>query len=129
MAIKPASWRGVFIFIVEAMAELKSRFETCRRFKRKFEHEVYVKSLKTIDATVKKWKEMDSVQDQCKGNAGRKKSACTPENQTKINSLITSDKKTSVRMLASAAGMKKAFVHDFLRKDLYCPSELVCITP
>ena len=36
-------------------------------------------NVKTIDVTVKRWKEVGTVQDQFKDNAGRKKSACTPE--------------------------------------------------
>ena len=64
------------------MAELKSRIEIWRRLKRKLLYEV---NSKTIAATVDKWKNIYSVQDLVKGNAGRKKSARTPENQTKIN--------------------------------------------
>ena len=104
------------MFIVETIAELKSRNKTWRRFKRKFGHEVNVK---TIDATVKKWKEVDTDQDQFKYNKGRRKSARTPENQTKINSLVASNNKTSVRRLIFAVSLKKSSVHNILRNDLH----------
>ena len=70
------------IFLIESMAEMKSRIETWRRFKKKFGHQV---NMKTIDRTVKKWKEVGSVQDQMKGKVGLAKSARTPENREKIN--------------------------------------------
>ena len=103
------------IFIVETMAQMKSKIETWKRFKRKFGHGGNVK---TTDATVKKWKEVGTVQDQFKDNAGRKKSARTPENQAKIISLVASNNKTSVRRLAIAAGTNKSSIHNILRKDL-----------
>ena len=43
------------------MTEIKSRIETWRRFIKKFGHEVV---MKIIDTTLKKWKEVGSVQDQ-----------------------------------------------------------------
>ena len=79
-------------------------------------------NVKAIDAIVKKWKDIGLVQDQFKGNADRKKSLRTPENQTKINSLVASSKKTSVRRLAFAASMKETSVHDVLRKNLHLMS-------
>ena len=75
------------IFIIETMNEMKSRIATWRRFIKKFGHQV---NMKTIDGTVKKWKEVGSVQDQRKGKVGLTKSARTPENREKINVLVAS---------------------------------------
>ena len=76
-------------------------------------------NVKAIDAMVNKWKEVGLVQDQFKGNAGREKSARIQKNQTKINSLVASNKKTSIGRLAFAAGMIKTCVHNILRKCLH----------
>ena len=103
------------IFIVETMTSTSSRLETWRRFKDKFHKRI---SLNTISATVKKWKDVGSVQNQHKGNSGRKKSARSPDNQEKIMSLIGSNKRLSIRRLALASDMKKSSVHRILRKDL-----------
>ena len=70
------------IFIVEQMTSTNSRKETWRRFKAKFGREV---NLLTISATMKKWKAVGSIQNQHKGNSGRKKSARSQENQDKIS--------------------------------------------
>ena len=104
------------IFIVEQMTSTNSRKETWRRFKAKFGREV---NLLTISATMKKWKAVGSIQNQHKGNSGRKKSARSPENQEKIMSLVVQDNKKSVRRLAFASDMKKSSVHNILRKDLH----------
>ena len=103
------------IFIVERMTLTRSRLETKRNFKKKFGKEV---NLKTIDANFMKWKKFGSVQDQHKGNSGRKKLARTPENQEQIESLIGSNNKMSVRRLAFASDIKKSSVHRILKKDL-----------
>ena len=76
-------------------------------------------NVKTIDATDKKWKEVGTAQDQFRGNVGRKKSARTPENQTKINSLVASNKNTSVTRIAFAAGLKKTSVHNILWMEIH----------
>ena len=52
------------------MTLTNSGIETWRKFKRKFDYEV---NLKTLDANVKKWKYVGSVQARHKGNSGRKK--------------------------------------------------------
>ena len=59
------------------------------------------------------------VQDQFEDNAGRKKSARTPEKQTKINSLVSANNEISVKRLAFAVVMKKSSVHNIPRKDLH----------
>jgi len=51
---------------------MKSRIETWIKFKKMFGHQV---DMKTIDGTVKKWKEVGSVQDKIKGKVGLTKSA------------------------------------------------------
>ena len=87
------------IFIIEPMTKMKLRIETWRRFKNKLDHQV---DMKTIDKTVKKWKEVGSFQDQMKGKVGLAKSARTPENREKINVLMASNNKKSVRWPAFA---------------------------
>ena len=101
------------IFIVEQMMSTNSRKETWRRFKAKFGREV---NLHTISAIMKKWKAVGSIQNQHKGNSGRKKSAWSPE---KIMSLVVEDNKKSIRRLAFASHMKKSSVHNILWKDLH----------
>ena len=103
------------IFIVERMTLTRSRLESKRNFKKKFGKEV---TLKTIDANFMKWKKIGSVQDQHKGNSGRKKLARSSENQERIQSLIGSNNKMSVRRLAFATDIKKSSVHRILKKDL-----------
>ena len=51
-------------------------------------------------------------------NSGRKKSARSPENWDKVNSLIQTGSKMSVRRIASATGVKISSVYFILRKDL-----------
>ena len=98
------------------MISTNSRKETWRRFKAKFGREV---NLHTISAIMKKWKAVGSIQNQHKGNSGRKKSARSQENQEKIMSLVVEDNKKSIRRLAFASDMKKSSVHNILRKDLH----------
>ena len=68
---------------------------------------------------MKKWKAVGSIQNQHKGNSGRKKSARSQENQEKIMSLVVEDNKKSIRRLAFVSDMKKSSVHNILRKDLH----------
>ena len=103
------------IFLVDTMKETKSRQETWRLFRKKYGRKL---SLNTITAMVQKWKTEGSVHDRHKGNSGRKRSARTPENAEKLNSLIESNPKMSVRRLSFASCMKKSSVQTILRKDL-----------
>ena len=103
------------IFIVETMNLTKSVTETQRKFNTKFGHKV---SHTTILRNVDKWKKLGSVQDCHKGNSGRKKSARSPENTEKVNLLVQSNCKTSIRRISSASGISQTSVHRIVKKDL-----------
>ena len=78
------------IFIVETTTVTRSITAIWSKVNTKFGHKV---TRNIITDNVKKWKQFGSVQDCHKGNSSRKKSARSPENRDKGNSLIHNNSK------------------------------------